>query len=88
MSLHPLIGHQEARNRLARAARGGKLPQVLLLTGALGVGKQRLALWLAQLLLPKSGPGALWDVQSLSSGGWALAPRCALDSADREAQGL
>jgi len=50
MSLHPLIGHQEARNRLARAARGGKLPQVLLLTGAPGVGKQRLALWLAQLL--------------------------------------
>lgn len=50
MSLPPLIGHQEARNRLARAARGGKLPQVLLLTGALGVGKQRLALWLAQLL--------------------------------------
>jgi len=51
MSLHPLIGHQEARNRLARAARGGKLPQVLLLTGAPGVGKQRLALWLAQLVL-------------------------------------
>jgi len=51
MSLHPLIGHQEARNRLARAARAGKLPQVLLLTGAPGVGKQRLALWLAQLVL-------------------------------------
>ena len=51
MSLHPLIGHQEARVRLARAARDGKLPQVLLLTGPSGVGKQRLALWLAQLLL-------------------------------------
>lgn len=51
MSLYPLIGHQEARNRLARAARAGKLPQVLLLTGAPGVGKQRLALWLAQLVL-------------------------------------
>ncbi len=50
MSLHPLIGHQEARVRLARAARDGKLPQVLLLTGSPGVGKQRLALWLAQLL--------------------------------------
>ncbi len=51
MSLYPLIGHQEVRNRLARAARGGKLPQVLLVTGAPGVGKQRLALWLAQLVL-------------------------------------
>ena len=51
MSLHPLIGHQEARNRLARAARGGKLPQVLLLTGPQGVGKQRLALWLTQLVM-------------------------------------
>ena len=51
ISMHPLIGHQEARNRLGRAATGGKLPQVLLLTGAPGVGKQRLALWLAQLVL-------------------------------------
>jgi DNA polymerase-3 subunit delta' len=51
MPLPPLIGHQEARNRLARAAGGGKLPQVLLLTGAPGVGKQRLSLWLAQLVL-------------------------------------
>ena len=51
MSLHPLIGHPEARNRLARAARGGKLPQVLLLTGPQGVGKQRLALWLTQLVM-------------------------------------
>jgi DNA polymerase-3 subunit delta' len=51
MALHPLTGHQEVRRRLARAANEGKLPQVLLLTGQSGVGKQRLALWLAQLLL-------------------------------------
>ncbi len=51
MSLPPLIGHSAARKRLSQAIRRGKLPQVLLLTGPLGVGKQRLALWLAQLSL-------------------------------------
>jgi len=51
MPLHPLIGHQEVRSRLARALNQGKLPQVILLTGQSGVGKQRLALWMAQLLL-------------------------------------
>lgn len=59
MSLHPLIGHLAARSRLSQAIRRGKLPQVLLLTGPAGVGKQRLALWLAQLALcelPKEEP--------------------------------
>jgi DNA polymerase-3 subunit delta' len=51
MPLHPLIGHQTARDRLAQAVQGNRLPQVLLLSGAAGVGKQRLALWLAQLVL-------------------------------------
>jgi DNA polymerase-3 subunit delta' len=46
-----MAGHLEARRRLAQAVRTGRLPQVLLLTGAAGVGKQRLALWLAQLVL-------------------------------------
>jgi DNA polymerase III subunit delta' len=50
MPLHSLIGHQQVRSRLAQAATRGKLPQVILLTGPAGVGKQRLALWLAQLL--------------------------------------
>jgi DNA polymerase III subunit delta' len=49
--LHPLVGHQAARQRLAHSHAAGKLPQVLLLSGAPGIGKQRLALWLAQLLL-------------------------------------
>lgn len=51
MSLHPLVGHSEARRRLAEGLRGGNLPQVLLLTGPRGIGKQRLALWLGQLVL-------------------------------------
>jgi DNA polymerase-3 subunit delta' len=51
MSLHPVVGHSEVRQRLALALRTGKLPQVLALTGPAGIGKQRLALWLAQLSL-------------------------------------
>jgi DNA polymerase III subunit delta' len=50
-AVHPLIGHQAARERLAQAHAAGRLPQVLLLTGAAGIGKQRLALWLAQLVV-------------------------------------
>lgn len=51
MNFHPLAGHYHARQRLASSLRGGRLPQVILVTGPTGVGKQRLALWLAQLLL-------------------------------------
>ncbi len=51
MPLAPLFGHQSVRRRLARAVAADRLPQVLLLTGPNGVGKQRLALWLAQLVL-------------------------------------
>jgi DNA polymerase-3 subunit delta' len=50
MLLPPLIGHLETRHRLAQAVRGDTLPQVLLFTGPTGIGKQRLALWLAQLI--------------------------------------
>src|SRR3954470_2077724 len=51
MALPPLIGHAGLRARLAQAAAKGTLPQVILLTGPAGVGKQRLALWLGQLVL-------------------------------------
>ena len=50
MPLHPLIGHSQARLRLAQAARGDRLPQVMVISGPPGVGKQRLALWLSQLV--------------------------------------
>ena len=49
--MHPLVGHREARHRLARAVRSDRLPQVLAVVGPAGVGKQRLALWLAQLVV-------------------------------------
>ncbi|KPJ79356.1 MAG: hypothetical protein AMS19_11375 [Gemmatimonas sp. SG8_23] len=59
MSLHPLVGHEEVRASLIRAHESDALPSSLLLHGARGVGKQRLALWLAQLTVcegPEDGP--------------------------------
>jgi DNA polymerase III subunit delta' len=50
MPLPPLRGHQDTCRRLATAWRAGRLPGTLLLTGPAGVGKQRTALWLAQLI--------------------------------------
>src|SRR2546430_6137041 len=51
MPIPPLYGHEGIRNRLAGAIASGRLPQSLLLEGPRGVGKQRLALWLAQALV-------------------------------------
>ncbi len=55
MPLPALTGHPETRQRLAKALRAGRLPQVLLFTGSTGIGKQRLALWLAQLIMCERG---------------------------------
>ncbi len=49
MSLHPVRGHEELRHAVARARSRDTLPAALLLHGPRGVGKQRLALWIAQL---------------------------------------
>jgi DNA polymerase-3 subunit delta' len=46
-----LFGHQPLRERLAASIRAGKLPSSILLQGPRGVGKQRLAIWIAQRLL-------------------------------------
>lgn len=51
MPLIPLYGHDALRTRLADQARAGTLPASLLLQGPAGIGKQRLALWLGQVLL-------------------------------------
>ena len=55
MTLIPLYGHDGLRRRLSETASRGALPASILLHGPAGVGKQRLALWLGQLLLC-SGP--------------------------------
>ena len=51
MPILPLYGHRALRDRLRDAAARGTLPASLLLHGPRGIGKQRLALWLGQLLL-------------------------------------
>ena len=51
MPIIPLYGHDELRARLLPRIVAGTLPQSLLLHGPAGVGKQRLALWMAQALL-------------------------------------
>src|SRR6267142_7026243 len=55
MPLPPLFGHDGIRKRLAGAMAAGRLPQALLFEGPRGVGKQRLALWLAQCLMCDKG---------------------------------
>ncbi|MBI4421409.1 MAG: hypothetical protein HY560_11345 [Gemmatimonadetes bacterium] len=51
MAIHPLVGHDQLRNRLAGAIASSRFPQAALFIGIPGVGKQRLALWVAQTLL-------------------------------------
>jgi DNA polymerase-3 subunit delta' len=46
-----LYGHETLRARLSESVAAGTLPSSLLLQGPRGVGKQRLALWLAERLL-------------------------------------
>lgn len=57
MTLAPLTGHGDARHDALRALTQGSLPQVILVTGPQGVGKQRFALWLAQRLMCTGSTG-------------------------------
>ncbi len=47
--LHPVAGHGAARDALTRAHSAAGLPSAMLFHGPRGVGKQRMALWTAQL---------------------------------------
>lgn len=49
--LLPLYGHHELRRQLTASAARKTLPASMLFHGPRGVGKQRLALWLAEYLL-------------------------------------
>jgi len=51
MPIAPLYGHESIRRRLRRMIDSGSLPGSILFEGTRGIGKQRLALWLAQVLV-------------------------------------
>lgn len=51
MPIVDLYGHEALRARLRASARAHTLPASLLFHGAHGVGKQRLAIWLAETIL-------------------------------------
>lgn len=53
-ALPDLIGHEETRAALSAALGRNQLPGSLLMHGPTGIGKQRLALWLAQRLVCES----------------------------------
>ncbi len=57
MSLRKIYGHEALMDRLAGSLASGRFPQAAALTGLPGVGKQRLALWIAQGMLCERGPG-------------------------------
>ncbi|TVP58825.1 MAG: hypothetical protein EA351_02655 [Gemmatimonadales bacterium] len=49
--LPPIHGHEELRQALVLAHARDRLPRVLLLHGRPGIGKQRMAQWIGQLLV-------------------------------------
>jgi DNA polymerase-3 subunit delta' len=57
VAIIPLYGHEPLRARLGESAAAGTLPHSMLLVGPRGVGKQRLALWIGQMLLCSAEKG-------------------------------
>ena len=55
--IHPLVGHADQIEEIGNAIAADRFPQVILLIGPEGVGKQRLGLWVAQRLLCISPEG-------------------------------
>jgi len=94
MALLPIAGHDVLRARLHEAAAAGRLPQTLLFEGPAGVGKQRLALWLAEALLCEGSPapcghcGACRLVENLSHPDlhWIVPVELAKKGADADRQ--
>ena len=64
MPIIDLYGHEQLRERLSRSTVAGSLPASLLFHGPRGIGKQRIALWLAQLLLCQNEPAPCGACQS------------------------
>ncbi|MBI3982984.1 MAG: hypothetical protein HY337_08740 [Gemmatimonadetes bacterium] len=56
--LHEVYGHERLLSRLAASLTDGRFPHATLFVGPPGVGKQRIAIWVAQGLLCDDGPGA------------------------------
>ena len=69
MPIIDLYGHEDLRTRLSQSAASGSLPASLLFHGPRGIGKQRLALWLAQALLCENDPAPCGKCKSC---GYAL----------------
>src|SRR5947207_9191349 len=57
MALVDLYGHERLREQIVAASNRGALPASLLFHGPRGIGKQRLALWLGQIILCEN-PGS------------------------------
>jgi DNA polymerase-3 subunit delta' len=57
MALTPIYGHESLLRRLGTAIAEERFPQATLLVGPSGVGKQRIALWIAQALLCDEAAG-------------------------------
>jgi DNA polymerase-3 subunit delta' len=57
-ALAPIVGHDDVRKTLGTGIAQNDLPASLLIHGPAGVGKQRLALWVAQRIVCERAKGA------------------------------